>query len=225
MVAYTEIAWTQGNSDGFLQTRRVLLPYPAGRGRYRGALRGPMKILITWHLRTCIALMSLLLSACATPTLPRIETAAHVDLPRFMGDWYVIGHIPTFLEAQAFNAIERYDLNTDGSIATTFSFYKGSATGPFKQYHPTGFVRDEVDHSTWGMQFVWPIKAEYLIAYLDSAYTETIIARNVRDYVWIMARNPRLSEADYQRLVSRVAALGYDTTRLRRVPQDWPAKP
>ena len=75
------------------------------------------------------------------------------------------------------------------------------------------------------MQFLWPIKAEYLIAYLDSAYSETIIARNVRDYVWIMARNPRLSEADYQRLVSRVAALGYDTTQLRRVPQEWPVKP
>ena len=222
---YPAITLTEGNSDGFLQARRMSLPCHAGRGRHRGALYVPMRTLLTARLRTCIALVFLLLGACATPTLPRIETVAHVDLPRFMGDWYVIGHIPTFLEADAFNAIERYDLNIDGTIATTFSFYKGSVNGPLKKYHPTGFVRDEVNHATWGMQFLWPIKAEYLIAYLDSAYSETIIARNVRDYVWIMARNPRLSEADYQRLVSRVAALGYDTTQLRRVPQEWPVKP
>jgi len=40
------------------------------------------------------------------------------------------------------------------------------------------------------MQFLWPFKAEYLIAYVDPDYSETIIARNNRDYVWIMARTP-----------------------------------
>ena len=69
------------------------------------------------------------------------------------------------------------------------------------------------------MQFVWPFKSEYAIAYLNEDYTQTIIARSARDYVWIMARTPQISDADYQKLESRVAALGYDTAKLRRVPQ------
>ena len=32
----------------------------------------------------------------------------YVDLDRFMGDWYVIATIPTFLEKDAFNPVETY---------------------------------------------------------------------------------------------------------------------
>ena len=35
-----------------------------------------------------------------------------VDLDRFMGDWYVIANIPTFIEKDAYNAIETYRLET-----------------------------------------------------------------------------------------------------------------
>ena len=49
----------------------------------------------------------------------------YVDLDRFMGDWYVIATIPTFLERDAYNPIERYQRDNDGSISTTFTFNKG----------------------------------------------------------------------------------------------------
>jgi apolipoprotein D and lipocalin family protein len=161
------------------------------------------------------------LGGCAgTPRAP-LPTVAGVDLPRFMGSWYVIAHIPTSLERNAYNAVERYEQNPDGSIATTFTFRDGAFDGPARAYHPTGFVRDPVDHSTWAMQFLWPFKAEYLIAELDPAYRETIIARSDRDYVWIMARTPAIPAADYARLVARVRELGYDVARLRAVPQRW----
>jgi apolipoprotein D and lipocalin family protein len=161
------------------------------------------------------------LAGCATAPRAPLPTVANVDLARFMGDWYVIAHIPTVLERDAYNAVERYELRADGSIATTFTFRAGAFDGPAKAYHPTGFVRDPVGHGTWAMQFVWPFRAEYRIAALDPDYRETIIARTERDYVWIMARTPTLPPADYQRLVARVGELGYDLGRLRRVPQRW----
>ncbi len=67
------------------------------------------------------------------------------------------------------------------------------------------------------------MKAEYIIAYLDDDYSETIIARNKRDYVWIMARTPAVSQPDYDALLARVEQLGYPTTELRKTPQQWPA--
>jgi apolipoprotein D and lipocalin family protein len=151
-----------------------------------------------------------------------IPTVPHVDLPRFMGPWYVIASIPTFLEKDAYNAVESYRLDADGTIAATFTFHKGGFDGTLKKMKPRGFVEDAESNARWGMQFVWPIKAEYLIAHLDADYTETIIARNARDYVWIMARSPQLGEPDYQRLVEAVARMGYDTSKLIRVPQRQP---
>jgi len=148
-------------------------------------------------------------------------TVEHVDLPRFMGAWYVQASIPTFLEKGAYNAVESYALNPDGTIATTFTFHKGSFDGPVKTMKPRGFVRDATN-AVWGMQFIWPIKAEYRIAYLDEAYSQVVIARSARDYVWIMSRTPQLPAADYQHLVDFVSGLGYDATKLQRVPQRWP---
>jgi len=159
-----------------------------------------------------------LLAGCATTSRPPIPTVPRVDLPRFMGDWYVIAHIPTFIEKDACNALESYALAPDGTIATTFTFRAGALDGPVKRYTPRGFVRDRTTNATWGMQFIWPIKAEFLIASLDADYTQTIIARNARDYVWIMARTPEIPAADYDRLVGQVRAWGYDLSRLRRVP-------
>ncbi len=165
-----------------------------------------------------IAVAAMLAACSSAPTIP---TAKSVDLPRFMGDWYVIANIPTFVEKDAYNAVESYRVDKDGSIATTFTFRQGSFDGPERVMHPRGFVRDHESNAVWGMQFVWPIKAEYVIAHVDPDYTETIIARSKRDHVWIMARKPVLPEEDYARLVRMVAELGYDTSKLQKVPQRW----
>jgi apolipoprotein D and lipocalin family protein len=72
------------------------------------------------------------------------------------------------------------------------------------------------------MRFIWPFKAEYLITHLNDGYTQTVIGRNKRDYVWIMARTPAIPEEDYARLVKELAEQGYDTSLLQKVPQRWP---
>jgi apolipoprotein D and lipocalin family protein len=168
--------------------------------------------------------LALCLSACAGNAMNEVKPVKQVDLTKFMGDWYVIAAIPTMIETQSYNAIENYALNADGTIATTFTYYKGAFDGPFKSYHPKGFVVENTGNAIWGMQFIWPIKADYRIAYLDPDYQRTIIARNARDYVWIMARTPTISDAHYDEMVQLIKDLGYDTTKIRKVPQSWPEK-
>ena len=159
-----------------------------------------------------------LLSACADDAAP-MATVPHVDLPRFMGDWHVIGNIPTFIEREAFNAVESYRLEADGSIATTFTFNSGGFDGPRRRYTPRGFVLDTATNATWGMRFVWPVKADYRIVYLTPDYSVTVIGRAARDYVWIMARDAHISEAAWQAALDATAALGYDNSKIRKVPQ------
>lgn len=162
---------------------------------------------------------SLLLGACSSVT--PLKTVDYVDLPRFMGDWYVIANIPTSLEKGAHNAVETYRLDDDGTIATTFTFRDGAFDGEQKRYNPRGFIRDRESNAEWGMQFIWPIKADYRVVYLDEGYTITIIGRNKRDYVWLMAREPSLPEARYEELLDEIVAMGYDRNEVQRVPQKW----
>ena len=167
-----------------------------------------------------LVVASLTLAACAGSG-PEMETVDYVDLERFMGDWYVIANIPTFLEKGAHNAVETYEMNDDGTISTKFTFRDGSFDGEKKEYNPKGFVRDTGSNAIWGMRFIWPIKADYRVVYLDDDYSQTIIGRQKRDFVWIMAREPDISDSDYAMLLGVVESLGYDTSKVERVPQRW----
>lgn len=175
-----------------------------------------------WRLVAGLLLALGSLAGCSSP--PPMPAVAQVDLPRFMGDWYVIAAIPSWPERDAYNAVESYALRPDGKIQTTFRFREGSFDSELKTMRPVGTVRPGTGNGVWGMQFIWPIDAEYVIAHLDADYREVIVGRSKRDYVWIMARTPELTPAQYDGLTARVAALGYDTGKLRRVPQRWPEK-
>jgi apolipoprotein D and lipocalin family protein len=172
-----------------------------------------------WQVGLGVALFSLLAGCAISPQRVTVPVVAALDLQRFMGPWYVIGVIPTFIEKDIYNAIESYELATDGTIKTTFTFNKGSFDGPAKRLEPRGFVIEGSNNAIWGMQFVWPIKAEFVISHIDADYTETIIARSARDYVWIMARTPTIEKTRYDALVSKVEAMGYDISKLVKVPQ------
>ena len=65
------------------------------------------------------------------------------------------------------------------------------------------------------MQFIWPIKAQYKIVYLDDAYQNTIIARDDRDYVWIMSREKKIEQKTLERLVEKIKIDGYDINKIR----------
>ena len=48
-----------------------------------------------------------------------------------------------------------------------------------------------------------------------------MIGRQKRDFVWIMARTPEISDEDYGRIVDYVDSIGYDTAKIEKVPQRW----
>jgi apolipoprotein D and lipocalin family protein len=164
-----------------------------------------------------VAMLVAALAGCSSRTA-RIPPVPEVDVPRFMGDWYVIAHIPSRPERNAYDAVESYALRQDGRIQTTFRFRDGGFDQELETMRPVGTVRKEGKGAIWDMQFVWPIQAEYVIVDLDPGYTRTIIGRSKRDYVWLMARQPVMSTADYQASVRKIAELGYDVGKLRRVP-------
>jgi len=166
-----------------------------------------------------VVAMALSASACSSSPERPLPRAPQVDVPRFMGDWYVIAQIPTFIERKAFDSVETYALRPDGRIQTTFTYRKGSFQAPVKTLHPVGRVEKEGNGAVWGMQFIWPIQAEYVISWLDADYQQTIVARSKRDYVWYMARTPQVSDSDYRQAMERTAAMGYDTSKILRVPK------
>lgn len=148
--------------------------------------------------------------------VPRVEA---VDLPRFMGRWYVIAQIAPSIVGESYNGEERYMLTDKGRIDTRYSYRDGGFDAKLKHSNSTGFVVEGTNNAEWGMQIMWPIKLEYVISHLDADYQTTIVARSKRDYVWLMSRSPIMDDTRYRQMVARIAALGYDTSALRKEPQ------
>tara|TARA_B100000768_G_scaffold112401_1_gene104115 strand:+ start:128 stop:646 length:519 start_codon:yes stop_codon:yes gene_type:complete len=157
------------------------------------------------------------ISGCSMNSIS-LKTVDQVNINEFMGSWYVIAHIPTFIEKEAYNAIESYKLNNDGTIATTFTFNKGSLEGQKKTYNPKGFIIKGSNNAQWDMQFIWPIKSQYKITYLDNDYKTTVIARDALDYVWIMSRGKVIDKPELDKIMAHISALGYNTELLRMIP-------
>ena len=163
----------------------------------------------------------LLLMGCSlTPTKQApMKTVAHVDLPRFMGAWYVIGTIPWFVEKENVGTMDVYKARADGKIDITYVFHKKELSAPRQEMHALGTVVDKESNATWAVQFIWPFKAPYLVIDLAPDYSATVIGHPSRNLIWIMARTPTIPETTYQALLKNAASQGYDTTRIVKIPQ------
>ena len=160
------------------------------------------------------ALVTILLLASCTATTP-IKTVSQVDLDRFMGKWYVIANIPTFFERDVLNPTETYELTPEGYIDTKFEFYDPNSERS-KSYNPKAYILNKETNATWGMQFIWPFKADFRIVYLNQDYSATVIGRSKRDYIWLMARTPEISDSIYEDMLKKAETLGYDVTKIER---------
>ena len=162
-----------------------------------------------------------LLCGCMStaPKKAPLKTVDHVDLHRFMGDWYVIGTIPWIVEKNNVGTMDIYKMRPDGRIGITYAFHKKDLSAKRREMHAIGTVLDKQTNVRWGVQFFWPFKAPYLVIDLAPDYSSTTIGYPSRDLIWIMARTPTLSESTYQSLLQKASSQGYDIKRIVKVPQ------
>ena len=159
-------------------------------------------------------LLPLLHGCQGTGAMDPITTVEKLDIERFMGDWYVLADIATPFDKDAYAPTEHYILKSDGMVETTYRYQKGNATGDFKSRTMTARPNSELP-SIWGMRLIWPFEADYRIAHIHPDYETTIVARNKRDFVWLMARTPTIDQSAFDTLLEKVQSLGYAISDLR----------
>lgn len=172
-------------------------------------------------LVTILGLVSLVGCREAVAQAP-LQPVPHVDLPRYMGSWYVVASIPTRFERNSYNPVETYRLDSDGRICTSFRFHDGGFEGPVKKIHSVATVDSDTGNAEWRVHLLWILREQYIVAWLASDYSRVIVARDARDYTWLMARTPYIAPAEYKDMLRRLRAMGYDLSKLRKSPQRWP---
>jgi apolipoprotein D and lipocalin family protein len=167
-----------------------------------------------------LALLLMALASGCTSMKEPLRPVAHVDLPRYMGDWYVIANIPYFAEKNCVDSIESYALRSDGDIDNWFSCRNKSFDAPMKRKATArAVVEDKVSNAVWHVKFFKIISVKYVILDLDPQYQWVVVGHPSRDYGWVMARSKTLDESTYQSALKSLSSQGYDVSRFQKVPQ------
>jgi apolipoprotein D and lipocalin family protein len=170
-----------------------------------------------------ISTLMLCLGLCGCASLSKDDlrkmTVPQVDIPRFMGNWYVLAGRFTFLEKEVHNALEVYTWNEEKRrVDIAFDYNRGSLTGPVKKIPQKGWIYNTDTNAHWKVSPVWPIKADYLVVALAEDYSWTAIGVPSQKYLWIMARSFEKPEATVAAAVEALKKAGYRHDGLVLVP-------
>ena len=166
-------------------------------------------------------LVGLLGTGCAATTterlnLPALGTVPHVDLGRYVGTWYEVANFPQSFQRGCTATTATYTLRSDGEIDVVNRCRKGSVQGPEKIARGRARVVDRSSNAKLEVSFFRPFWGDYWILDLGQNYEYAVVGHPSRDYLWILSRTPSLDPGVYDGIVARLAAQGYETSRLVR---------
>jgi len=170
-----------------------------------------------WRLVPALALVAQLL-ACAGSLRP-VPLAPHVDLEAMQGGWYIVATIPNHFERGMVAPFDVYSRRADGGIQENFYLRRGGFNDKVRHYTVRDTIVPGSNNASWRVHLFWPISVPFLVLYTDPAYRFVMFGENNRSVGWVFSRTATIDDADYQALLDRFAALGYDTTRFRKVIQ------
>jgi apolipoprotein D and lipocalin family protein len=137
---------------------------------------------------------------------------AKVDMGRIYGGWYLIATVKNGFEKGMVTPYDVYSRRPDGDIREDFYVRRGTFAAPVKHFVVHDWVRPGTNNAHWRVQILWPVNLPFLVLYVDPDYRYVLFGEDNRKLGWIYARTPTIPDADYQDLLSRFAALGYDRT-------------
>jgi apolipoprotein D and lipocalin family protein len=157
--------------------------------------------------------------AAAQPApLPVVES---IDLDRYVGKWHEIARYPNRFERMCAREVTAtYARNADGTIAVVNECRKedGSlqrAEGAARVVAPGKLAVRFAPAWLGFLPFVW---GDYWVIELAPDYSYAVVGEPSREYLWILARDPRLDEGTMAGIAARLPALGFDPAKLVRNP-------
>lgn len=163
-------------------------------------------------------LTSLLFSGCASR--PPLATVPSVDLSRYSGRWYEIAKYPNFFQRGcAGHTTAEYSANPDGSIRVVNRSV--GKNGKPLQVAGRATVVPGSQNTKLKVSFGGPFSGAYWVIGLDEInYSWAVVGHPSRQFLWVLAREPQISDATYQQILKLVAGRGYMPSRLEKTRQD-----
>lgn len=158
------------------------------------------------------------------------QTAPSVDLGRYVGQWYEIARLPNSFQSQCVSDVTAtYKQRDDGRIdvvnrCRTATGEMDEAVGIARVEDASSRAKLKVRFAPAFLSFLPFVWGDYWVLALESDYRWAVVGTPDRGQLWILARNPVLSEQDYAAALGEARGRGFDVGPMIQTPHEAPAE-
>lgn len=192
-------------------------PYGAMPGSWAGAVE---QFLRLGGPKLMTVVSALIAGIVAKKTKKPLVTAPAVDLQRYAGTWYEIARLPEKYEKDcASDVTATYEPTIDGGLRIVNRCRRRD--GSVKRAIGRAEVVDADTNAKLrvsfapqlldALPFVW---SDYYVMDVASDYSSAVVGTPDRSHLWLLAREPTVSEEVRSAFIAKALGQGFDTSQL-----------
>lgn len=169
-----------------------------------------------------LAVCASLLVAVTARAADEPRTVPSVDLERYVGDWYEIARLPNSFQSQCVSDVTAtYRWRDDGRLdvvnrCRTPSGEVDEAVGVARVADEKTRAKLEVRFAPAYLAFLPFVWGDYWVLGLEPDYRWALVGTPDREYLWLLAREPELSEHEYAKVLQLATEQGFDVSTVVR---------
>jgi len=183
------------------------------------------KIARRWAAMIAVAAAAALQPASARAQMPAVRTVPFVDLNRYAGDWFEIARFQNRFQRQCVGDVRAsYARRADGRIDVVNRCRTADglteARGVARLVDEQTYAKLKVRFAPAWLSWLPPVWGDYWIIGLSSDYSWAVVGDSGREYLWILARTPRLDAESMAAARTAAQDNGFDVERLAQTSQE-----
>ncbi|WP_148251417.1 lipocalin family protein [Raoultella terrigena] len=164
---------------------------------------------------------SFLVVACSTPTPPQgVTVVSPFDTQRYLGTWYEIARFDHNFERGLEKVTATYSLRDDGGLNVVNKGYNPDR-GMWQKTNGVAYFTGETNRAALKVSFFGPFYGGYNVIALDKDYRYALVCGPDRDYLWLLARAPKIAPEVKQQMLDIASRQGFDVSKLIWVNQHY----
>lgn len=164
-----------------------------------------------------LVVLLLFISACTT--VPEgIKPVQSFEVEAYLGKWYEIARLDHGFERGLSQVTAEYSLRDDGGIRVINRGYS-AADDKWEQAEGKAYFVEDKNTAHLKVSFFGPFYGSYIVFELDPQYQYAFISGPSRDYLWLLARQPQVSDKLKSEFIAAAKAKGFAVDELIFVEQ------
>ena len=160
-----------------------------------------------------LILFVLLATGCVS--IPdNITPVTSFQIERYLGKWYEIARLDHRFERGLTQISAEYSMRPDGGLKVLNRGYSKEKQ-EWSEAEGRGYFVQSPNEAYLKVSFFGPFFGSYIVFELDTVnYQYALISGPDKSYFWLLARTPTIDDNLKKKLITKAAALGFDTKKL-----------